>query len=502
MHYWLIVLALLIPAALAGDKFALLIGNGKYTHCSDLDNPANDINLLSARLKSGDYKTTLVKDASRVEMAKQLSRFCEAAKGAKQVIFFYAGHGIEVEGKNYLVPTSAKLEKKGDQKWEAIGLSHVIKQLNEANITVKMIILDCCRDDPFGATRSWRKTRTVGAKGGMAEVNDKELSQGSIIVFSGKPGQTVPDGPKGGNSPFTTALNKELLRATGKSIMDVFSDLGDFLPEANKHWVKIDSDGGSLAVLNRTPMLSEAAVAVAVPVPIKPDTKPNTKPEATPEKVVVVKPSRPSPQPRSFVPHGQEAWISFYPGKLEGDDVYFALSWQEKNAFSGYCFTHVGNSILYVTGTQPKDGEMNLSIWRGDKKIRVATLSKDLDTEDISWTGKTNIGSIHFSRERLKDKPATRDSNYKGVLGSESATAHFKWHTHYLLNGTVTTPRHGNLTVRANNTIAGTIFANLYTEKKKFFGTVLLKKSNNNGIVWNGKCHLADGTSKILSIRK
>ena len=495
--YGCVILFLLAFCCTCDAKnFALLIGNSKYQHCSELSNPANDVALISRSLKKGGYDVSSIQDAKLADMTKALSRFCEKAKSAERVIVFYAGHGIEVDGKNYLVPVDAKLEKKGDQKWEALSLDKLLSELGAANIRVKMVVLDCCRDDPFGASRSWRKKRSILDKGGMAAVDADQLSRGSIIVYSGKPGETVPDGPKGGNSPFATAWNKELARAAGKSIIYVFTDMGDFLPASNKHWVKIDSDGESLAILNRTQFMASSGTKVAGHTGSGNNSGANNGINPPPPpKVLVV------PVPPEFKHHRRDKHISFYTGSYEGNDAYYALSWQSENKFTGYCFLHEGSTIYYLDGNQPGDGKMQMAIWSNGREVRNAWLNKDKESGAIAWKGKSNIGKLGFSRKKVDRKPSKSVSKYRGTMGVDGVTAELKWSSNVDVGGRIDLNNGTSYAVVADNTISGTIYANLYSELGHA-GVVILKKSTYQGLSWSGQCHMNNGKKLMLTIKK
>lgn len=492
-----LLIGFILSSVAWAQNHALLIGNNDYKHSPKLSNPVNDVTLLDKRLTAGGFETTLIKDADLRTMTKGLARFCEKAKGADKVFVFYAGHGIEVEGKNYLVPVSAKLESKGDQKWEALSLDKVLDELAAAQMKIKIIVLDCCRDDPFGATRAWRKTRSSN-KGGMAEVSADQLSTGSMIVFSGKPGNTVPDGEAGGNSPFTTALNKELVRAKGKSIMGVFSDMGDFLPSTNKHWVKFDSDGETLALLHRTKLFKPSgAVASTTAQPNQPEVKPHHEPIPT----ATVVSHKQTVIPAGFVHHLKEKHISFYTGKLEGDDAYFALSWSQSDRFSGYCLLHEGSTLYYIEGSQPRKGIMNLNVWHRGKKVRFARLTRDPDTESISWSGKTNLGKIHFSRERRERKSSKYKSTYKGKIGTQPVTVQLQWTSNVDVEGTMVTSTGKKYTLKGDNSINGTIYTNFYDETGHR-SLVILKKSIKGGVSWSGLIHFNNGPSTLMRMSK
>lgn len=241
-----LLFSLLTSILVAQERVALLIGNNAYENAVPLRNPRSDATALQKTLEAAGYNVTIVLDGGTRDMTRALGRFCEAHKGAESVVFFYAGHGIEVEGENYLLPVDSSLEEKADLGLETLPLRDVMEQLAKARIGLKIIVLDCCRDNPFGSkARSWMLSR---GGGGLAEVKQNAMAKGTVLVFSGEPGQTVPDG-EGGNSPFTTALIEQL--QIGGSVLDIFAGIAEVIVGPQKPWVRFDGSTESLLALNR-----------------------------------------------------------------------------------------------------------------------------------------------------------------------------------------------------------------------------------------------------------
>jgi hypothetical protein len=144
--------------AAASGRVALVIGNGAYGAAGALANPANDARDMAASLREMGFDVLLRIDATRAEMADAIGQYTERARGAELALFFYAGHGAQLNGENYLLPVDAAVENEADLKLNAIDLSSLQDALPEAHANV--IILDACRNNPFGASRHWRLTRT------------------------------------------------------------------------------------------------------------------------------------------------------------------------------------------------------------------------------------------------------------------------------------------------------------------------------------------------------
>ena len=204
MRFWLVTLTslfLLAPSAAEARKVALIIGNGDYANTSRLVNPANDIRIIAASAKQAGFDdVTIAADLAVNDFQKAMRDFRAKADGAEVAMVYYAGHGIEAQGKNWLIPTDAQLKSDLDLPYEAINLDRLMESVSGAQI--RMVVLDSCRNNPFG--RSWRSgTRAV--VNGLAGVEADDV----LVIFAAAPGQTAADGTSG-NSPFATSLAKRL----------------------------------------------------------------------------------------------------------------------------------------------------------------------------------------------------------------------------------------------------------------------------------------------------
>lgn len=204
MRFWLVTLTalfLLAPSAAEARKVALIIGNGDYANTSRLVNPANDIRIIAASARQAGFDdVTIAADLAVNDFQKAMRDFRAKADGAEVAMVYYAGHGIEAQGKNWLIPTDAQLKSDLDLPYEAINLDRLMESVSGAQI--RMVVLDSCRNNPFG--RSWRSgTRAV--VNGLAGVEADDV----LVIFAAAPGQTAADGTSG-NSPFATSLAKRL----------------------------------------------------------------------------------------------------------------------------------------------------------------------------------------------------------------------------------------------------------------------------------------------------
>ncbi len=207
LKFWLAAALLLIcQPALADKRVALVLGNSAYQNVPPLANPVNDAALMAQTLKDAGFDVVDFKqNLPALETRRALREFADKAGGADIAVIYYAGHGIEVDGSNYLIPVDAKLERDNDVYDEAFSLDRILVSVESAK-KLQLVILDACRDNPFAqAMKKTLATRSIGR--GLARV--EPASSNTLIAYSAKAGSTSQDG-NGKNSPFTTALSRHL----------------------------------------------------------------------------------------------------------------------------------------------------------------------------------------------------------------------------------------------------------------------------------------------------
>ncbi len=186
----------------AAKRVALVIGNSAYEHAAPLENPKNDAIALAAVLERLGFTVVLGVDLKRLSFEKTVRKFSKALRGADVGLFFYAGHGLQVKGQNYLAPIDAALEDEADLDFEAMPVRTVLKQM-ERQTKTNLVVLDACRDNPLARNLARSMgTRSAGIGRGLARVKS---GVGTMIAFATEPGNVALDGD-GKNSPFTTAL--------------------------------------------------------------------------------------------------------------------------------------------------------------------------------------------------------------------------------------------------------------------------------------------------------
>ena len=207
-HRFLLAAALLLlcQPAWAAKRVALVVGNSAYQNVALLPNPVNDGAVIAATLRNAGFDVVDSRhDLPANEMRRALRDFADRARDADIAVVYYAGHGIEVDGTNYLIPVDAKLERDTDVYDEALSLDRVLVSIEPAK-QLRLVILDACRDNPFA--KSMKRTVASRAIGrGLAQV--EPASPNTLIAYSAKAGSTAMDGDSK-NSPFTIALSKHL----------------------------------------------------------------------------------------------------------------------------------------------------------------------------------------------------------------------------------------------------------------------------------------------------
>ncbi len=199
--------------SLAQKRIALVIGNSNYTQLQTLTNPKNDSQLMALTLKKLGFEVISAVDADRITISRAVRKYGKALRsGGKDTVglFYYAGHGVQARGENYLIPLGAEIEEEPDLDIEAISASDVLAQMEAAGNSLNLVILDACRNNPYkGKLRSNSR--------GLARVN---AASGSLVAFAAGPGQVAADGV-GENSPYTAAL-VEAMQIPGLSVEQMF----------------------------------------------------------------------------------------------------------------------------------------------------------------------------------------------------------------------------------------------------------------------------------------
>src|ERR1700759_1973344 len=202
----------------AEKRVALVIGNSHYKNVTPLDNPVNDAMLMAETLRARGF--VIVGGSAQLDLDKAqfdgvVQGFSDQIQGADVGLFYYAGHGLQVRGQNYLVPVGANPARETDVDFQMVDTALVLRQMEGAGTKLNIVILDACRNNPFGG-RGLRAT-----EGGLAQMRAPE---GTLISYATQPGSVAQDGIDG-HSPYTKALATTIKQA-GLDIFQTFNRVG------------------------------------------------------------------------------------------------------------------------------------------------------------------------------------------------------------------------------------------------------------------------------------
>ena len=189
--------------ALAAGRVALVVGNSTYSHIARLPNPENDAADMAAALQRLGFDVTTAQDADRAALNEALRVFTRESVGADMALVFYAGHGLEMDGVNYLVPVDARLERDTDVRFETVALDDVLAAT--AGASLRMVILDACRNNPLARSMQRTVARRSVSGGSFGDLNEDLLGDETLVAYAAAAGTTAADG-RGRNSPYTSAL--------------------------------------------------------------------------------------------------------------------------------------------------------------------------------------------------------------------------------------------------------------------------------------------------------
>ncbi|MBN8959681.1 MAG: caspase family protein [Rhizobiales bacterium] len=212
------IFVLVTAEASAEKRVALIVGNSSYVNVTRLDNPKNDARLMADTLRSLGFQ--LVGGGAQLDLEKPaldraVQSFGQQIQGADVALFYYAGHGVQVAGSNYLVPVNANPTREADVDFQMVDVNLVLRQMQGSGTRLNLVILDACRNNPFGG-RGLR-----ASEGGLAQMRAPD---GTLISYATQPGSVAQDGTDG-HSPYTRALAATVRRA-GLDIFQTFNQVG------------------------------------------------------------------------------------------------------------------------------------------------------------------------------------------------------------------------------------------------------------------------------------
>ncbi len=242
------------PTALAAGRHALLIGNSAYSALPPLDNPSLDAKLLSRTLGELGFSVSAVTDADYDAMRAAMDAFRREARDAEVALVYYAGHGVQVDGVNYLLPVDAVVQGRDDLRQQGLVLALLLHEIEALGPDFGILVLDACRNNPVAeleAELAQQKGRSLAPREGLAPIS----TTGLLVAYATAPGQVALDGPAGGNSPYAEAL-AHYLREPGLEVGLLFRKVSARVRQATAGaqvpWTEASLTGEEL-VLNPAP---------------------------------------------------------------------------------------------------------------------------------------------------------------------------------------------------------------------------------------------------------
>jgi len=416
----------LVLPTVAQERVALVVGNSAYQHIPSLRNPKNDAGDLTARLEGLGFTVFGGTDLDRPALVQSLIRFGRAAEKAEVALFFYAGHGLQVNGQNYLVPVDAMVEFESEIDLSLVSLSGVMQQLERGSRT-NIVFLDACRDNPFEKQLAQSSNRSaMSLNKGLGRI---QSGSGTFIAFATQPDAVAADGT-GRNSPFTTAL-LDHIGTPGQSISDMMIEVrNDVLDATNGQQVPWDSS----SLRGRFAFVPDAPVATAEPAPSVKQPEPAEPQEAAPTIAMV---TRSAEKPRGTCSAGPGG-VSYCATSVlppQGKNSYGpatlfdgkpATAWVENHPDSGLGETitlDFGRERL-VTGFDILNGySKDDRTWSNNSRVRGAIITlSDGRSFGIELPDARDMNRFEFSRPINTASIAIRiESVYRGTKYADTA---------------------------------------------------------------------------------
>jgi hypothetical protein len=350
----------------AGEKYALVIGNGNYKGITPLNNPENDAADMKTALESLGWTVDMVRNGTLDQMENAVLRLKDRLGSSSNAygFFFYAGHGVQSGGENYLIPVDANIQSENLLRQRAMPVQFMLDELNGAGNALNIVVLDACRDNPFGWSRSGSR--------GLSVVSRQPAD--SIIVYATSAGSTAQDGT-GRNGLFTGHLLNNL-KNPDLSIREIFDRTGaDVQQDSDRAQVPaIYSQFFGMAYLGSQPVRPSSV----------PQPAPTPAPEPVPAAAVMPKPAPPVPVIDVYVAGLEE--------NATGDWV--ACYWKNgvKIALTGHGTARanaiaVSGSDVYVAGYEKNAGKEVACYWKNGVKTALTSGATDATAESIVVSG-------------------------------------------------------------------------------------------------------------------
>jgi uncharacterized caspase-like protein len=415
--------------AAAEDRLALVIGNGGYVHVPPLTNPPNDARLAAETLKSDGFKLvgdSALVNADRASMERAIRDFGKRLRGGAIGLFYYAGHGVQIDGENYLVPVGANVESAADVKYELITVGYVLDEMKNAGNRLNIVILDACRNNPFGG----RGLRAVNS--GLATM---QAPEGTLISYATQPGNVASDGA-GKDSPFTVALIAAMSKP-GMGVFETFNEIGLDVKKATggqqQPWLASSPIAGAF-------QFRPGAGAPAAAVSAAPSASANTAPGAAEDRAFweSVRDSKSSAEYQAYLQRfPQGIYASLARSRLDAlksSGSAELVSRRSANAaaagsaakltpggpYPGWGTTSLVPGVVGTgTVTVNVDGSIDTLATTGDRTHAVLNIS---DPNNVTGTSVAHLGVMNGVQRRYPDGSTSTQVTLQGRLANGKIT--------------------------------------------------------------------------------
>ncbi len=248
----------------APRRVALVLGNAAYQNVPALANPVRDATAISQKLTELGFEVIAGYDLTKLQTQETIAKFAKGVRGADIALFFYAGHGMQVSGNNYLLPVDAALEDETSLDFEAVQVNFILRQMSRET-GIRLVFLDACRDNPL-AKAFGEASGVADVSSGLAEIQIESSGKGTLVAFATSPNQVAYDGA-GEHSPFSTALLSHLGEPNlplSAAMTKVTGDVYKATSEQQRPWVNVSlTDDVILNPVTEPPPPAETTVAAA-----------------------------------------------------------------------------------------------------------------------------------------------------------------------------------------------------------------------------------------------
>jgi hypothetical protein len=352
--------------AVGERRVALVIGNAAYKTVGALDNPVNDARDIAAKLKGLGFDVVRVENGTKQQMERGIGEFSRKLGPDTVGLFYYAGHGLQVNGHNFLVPVDARIESEPTVRLETVDLDAVLDQMSAAKSRVNLVILDACRNNPF-------EHRFRAVSGGLASI---DAPMGTLIAYATAPGKVAADG-QGRNALYTANL-LQALDEPGLKVEDVLKHVRIKVSEATDGQQTPWESSSLTGDFYFRPPSGAAAPVVAAPPPA---AAAPAQPSAVAKSVAPVPstPAPPAPAPAWPAPAAQPPVVAALPPATMRDATSLAGKWTAQG--TGACtakseLTIRDGHVSGYVGDWPRDVAINTPLEESGE-IKVATSAGD-----------------------------------------------------------------------------------------------------------------------------